>query len=288
MKFIRNCPSCSKEITYKTSSAFNNANKKESLCQTCCKSGDKNPFFGKKHTDETKQKLIKNNLKNIDKYQTNEFKEKISNLNKGNKNPMFGKTFYEIWLDKYGEDIANNKLNKFRKKHSDNNKGEKNPMFGKPSPNGSGNGWSGWYKGTFFKSLKELCFIISLEKSGLSFISAERKKFRIEYIDWEGKKRNYYPDFFIEENKTLVECKPSHFFKSKNVLCKRKSAEKFCEENGYKYLLIDPGKLSNKDIFELYNSGNLKFIDRYDLKFKEKFYKELNEKDKEFQSIQIA
>ena len=86
---IRNCPNCSKEISYITTSAFNTAKRKNSLCQTCCRSGDKNPFFGKKHSDDTKKKLINANLRNIDKYKTIDFKEKISNLNKGDKNPMF-------------------------------------------------------------------------------------------------------------------------------------------------------------------------------------------------------
>jgi hypothetical protein len=33
-------------------------------------------------------------------------------------------------------------------------------MYGKPSPQGSGNGWSGWYKGKYFRSIMELSFIV--------------------------------------------------------------------------------------------------------------------------------
>ena len=144
-------------------------------------------------------------------------------------------------------------------------------MFGKPSPNGSGNGWSGWYKGFFFKSLKELSCILSFESKGIVYESAERKKFRIEYIDWNNKKRNYYPDFFIPSSKSIIECKPNHLFNSANVLCKKKYAEIFCEKNGLTYEIIDPIKLSNKDILNLYKLGHLKFIDKYETKFSEKY-----------------
>lgn len=41
------------------------------------------------------------------------------------------------------------------------NSGSGNPMFGKPSPIGSGNGWSGWYNNIYFRSLLELSFLIA-------------------------------------------------------------------------------------------------------------------------------
>lgn len=55
-------------------------------------------------------------------------------INKSNK----GKTFEEI----YGKE----KAVELKEKLSERFSGEGNPMFGKPSPEGSGNGWSGWYK----------------------------------------------------------------------------------------------------------------------------------------------
>ena len=54
------------------------------------------------------------------------------------------------------------------------------------------------------------------------------------------------------------------------------AAEKWCRENGYEYLLIEPNKLSSEEILKLYNSGEIKFTDRYEQKFKERYLKENN------------
>jgi hypothetical protein len=42
-----------------------------------------------------------------------------------------------------------------------------------------GNGWSGWYKEYFFRSLGELSFIISVvERFGFNAVSAESQKYK--------------------------------------------------------------------------------------------------------------
>jgi predicted RNA-binding Zn-ribbon protein involved in translation (DUF1610 family) len=268
--FLRKCPTCGKEMMYKTKTTLKKASDKNTNCKTCNKIGTNNPFYGKNHNESTIDKIRESNKNNITKYQSDEFRNKISEINKGYKNPMFGKTFYQCWVDKYGEDISNEKMIEIKRKHSFNNSGEKNNMYGKPSPNGSGNGWSGWYKDFFFKSLKELSFIIYMEDNEIEYESAERKKFKIPYIDFNDRLRNYYPDFFLPKEKLIVECKPTHLFNSIEVLNKRKAAELFCKENGYEYRIIDPIKLSDKDILEVYKKGTLKFIDRYDVKFRER------------------
>ena len=40
--------------------------------------------------------------------------------------------------------------------------GEQNPMFGKQTPTGAGNGWSGWYKDWYFRSLGELSYVVNV------------------------------------------------------------------------------------------------------------------------------
>jgi len=52
-------------------------------------SGKGNPFYGKKHTLDTKQKISANH-------------HSVS----GQANPMYGKSVYSIWLEKYGRDEA--------------------------------------------------------------------------------------------------------------------------------------------------------------------------------------
>ena len=54
-------------------------------------------------------------------------------------------------------------------KISNASKGKNNPMYGKPSPQGSGNGWSGWYKGIYFRSLLYSSFMSSIDNLFISF-----------------------------------------------------------------------------------------------------------------------
>ena len=56
------------------------------------------------HTEKTKAKI---------KAKT---KESCKDLNKGKSNPMFGKSLYSVWLNKYGEKIANEKQEKRKEK----------------------------------------------------------------------------------------------------------------------------------------------------------------------------
>jgi len=269
----RNCPTCGILLTYKYKSTFRNANKLNSSCLSCASKersnrpevieknrqanlgkhkGELNPFFGKKHSKKTLEIL----------------REKSSMTNKGEKNPMYGKTIFGVWVEKYGEEIANQKLEELKKKQSFNSKGEKNGMYGKPSPTGSGNGWSGWYKGWYFRSLRELSYMINvIERFNIKWRGAETSDLKIPY---DNGNRTYSADFLLNE-KYLVECKPKSLSKSKNVLEKKEAALLFCEKNGYIYKIVNPKRMGNKEIMDLYNLGNIKFIDRYEEKFKNKY-----------------
>jgi len=141
-------------------------------------------------------------------------------------------------------------------------------MFGKPSPQGSGNGWSGWYNGWFFKSLKELSFMINvIERFKFSWESGETKKYRVSYVDYKKTNRNYFSDFILNE-KFMVEIKPKKLQNSINVKLKKEAAIKFCEKHGLTYKLLAPIKtLSYEDIKLLIQENKLEFIDRYKQKF---------------------
>lgn len=205
MRYYRNCPTCKEELSYSTKWSCAKAENLNKECKSCSKSGDKNPqygnsgennlFFGKKHTQESKDKVSRAN-KNKSKH-TEQRKESLKKKMTEN-NPMSGKSFYDIWVEKYGKEDADKKMLLYKKNKSEETSGENNPMYGKPSPQGSGNGWSGWYKGWFFRSIHELSFMINyIERFELNWKSAESKSYKIEYIDYDGKKRNYFPDFII-------------------------------------------------------------------------------------------
>lgn len=264
----RNCPECNFDIEYRTKSGYEKGIKKGSLCRKCTFSGERNGFYGKTHTEETKIKIISRDFSN---YKTDEFRAKMSKLTSGVDNPMYGKTVYDIWVEKYGKDIANQKMNEFRDKQSKNNKGTNNAMYGKPSPIGSGNGWSGWYKGWYFRSLRELTYMVKvIERFNLKWVSGESNQYKIEYIDYKGDNRNYFPDFIID-GKYIVESKPKKLWDSDNVVRKTEAALKYCEINGLIYKKRDIGILTELEIKILHDKGDIKFLNRYEIKYKEKF-----------------
>lgn len=277
-EFKRKCPQCENDIIYKTELGYKNSLKKVSKCRKCAASGENNgmfgkfgelnPFFGKTHTIDTIEKQSKIKL---GKKHTKISLDKMKGLSAGTKNGMFGKSFYGIWVEKDGIEIADKKLKLFKEKHSQNNSGQGNPMYGKPSPTGSGNGWSGWYKGWYFRSLRELTYMIKvIERFNLSWVSGESNKYKIEYVDFKGNKRNYFPDFIIND-KYIVECKPKKLWNTDNVIRKKEAALKYCDINGLKYKMIDIDKLENYEIKSLYENSLITFLPRYEMKYKEMF-----------------
>lgn len=274
-KFIRNCPVCKKPIQYAIKYSMDQADKNRRLCKSCSKKGDKNSFFNKKHTEESKLKIKQSFAKSIKreefvkKQSTEEFRKQISKKMSGKNNPAYNRgTLKDLWVKKHGDEIADIKDKNWKKRLSEKCTGENNNMYGKPSPNGSGNGWSGWYNGWFFRSLGELSFMIKvIERFGFNWETGETNKYKIMYSDINGKIRNYFPDFILNQ-KYMIECKPKKLQNSINVQCKKKSAIEFCQKNNLIYKLIHPHKLTNEEIVNLYNIGKIKFIEKYEQKFK--------------------
>lgn len=265
--FIRNCPTCKKEIIHNMKGNRDSAIRNNINCKSCAskkidRKGNKNPFFGKKHKKETIE-IISNKIKlAVTKgiYQTEEYKEKMSKISKERD---FGGSVYKNWRKwGYSEDEIILKTKIWNSKKSNAFKGKNNPMYGKPSPNGSGNGWKGWYKGWFFRSLRELSYMIDvIEKNNYEWTPGE-KFCRLEYIDYSGKQRTYRPDFLIN-NKTIIEIKPKRLWKTSNVISKVKAGIKFAKEKGLKYKLVDI-KITNYDIIiQKVNLNEIKFLGNY-------------------------
>lgn len=177
---------------------------------------------------------------------------------------------YAIWIKKYGQEIADEKMRQVGEIHSKNNSGEGNPMYGRPSPQGSGNGYKGWYKGIFFRSLKELTYFVKeIENKNLKWESGEKKKYIVKYM-FNNQERTYRADFIIE-NKYMIEIKPLKLHESQSVQAKAQAAIKFCQENNLEYKLVDIEQ-DFELIKELYLSGEFKPMDKYAEKF-EKLYR---------------
>lgn len=266
--FKRNCHECNKEIFYGSKNAKRTAENRKSLCKSCCKLGKRNSFYGKKHKKSTIKKISEISSKQI---RSEKSKKSQSAKMSGSKNSMYGKTVYGTWVEKYGKQEANKRYKQMVSKQSENTKGSNNPMYGKPSPQGSGNGWSGWYKGWFFRSLRELSYVINvLEENNMEWISAEKKELTIPYKDWDGTSRTYRADFFVE-NKKLVEVKPNRLKHAVTNSLKAKAAKRFCKKNGYKYEIVEAKMMKDDQIMDMYEKGLIKFIDRYDKMFKKRY-----------------
>lgn len=267
---IRNCPLCDKIITYTKKGNRQTAEKQKTPCFECGLknrrdySGENNPFYGKTHSQETIDKIsiFNSEIRVLSEDFINQARINLAKVS--NNRPL-----YDIWLEKYGKEIADQKLENFKKKQSENNKGEKNKMFGKPSPQGSGNGWSGWYKNWYFRSLRELSFMINVIETQNLIWETPNNNFKIPYYDYAGNDRTYIPDFIIGNR--IIEIKPKKLHNSPKVLAKKIAAEKFAISLGMTYELIDPPILNEKEIKNLYINGHIKFLDRYEVKFRERF-----------------
>jgi hypothetical protein len=207
-----------------------------------------------------------------------QLKQQCSKNTSGEKNPMYGKNYQSYAIVKLGksqkgksleEIYGNKKAKEIKNKISIKTSGKNNPMYGKPSPKGSGNGWSGWYKGWFFRSLRELSYMINvIERFNLSWESAEKSKYKIKYVDWQNTERTYHPDFLVE-GKYLIEIKPKKLWGSDNNIRKKQAAIKFCTNKNLKYKLTESVKtLTFNELKILVDTKKIKFTERYKEKFK--------------------
>ena len=276
--FVRECPECKKELTHTTIKHRNRARKDKKVCAACRmkevnnrpdvrlqrsmlarkRVGKLNSFYGKKHSEKTREKL-----RAVDRgyTQTDEFRKNSARV--GAKNGMYGRSFYDVWKEKFGEQEADKKFSEWLKVQSENSSGENNPMYGKPAPKGSGGGWGGWYKGWYFRSLRELSYVIRvLEKNNHEWQSAESKEFSIPYVSYDGTPRTYRPDFLVD-GRTLVEVKPKQLMETPSNVLKKKAAIVFCKNNGFEFKMVDVKLLHTEHIIHLFEEGIIGFNKKY-------------------------
>ena len=279
-KWILICNNCKETKKFKSYSSFKNSERVEKyVCRKCSyKELSKRPevlihlkkisFEGGKKRGLDKRSnydiWLEKYGKEIADIKHSEFLTKMSFKNHNVNNPMYGKNFYDIWLEKYGKEIADERLKNFKEKQSLWKIGIGNPMYGKPSPVGSGNGWSGWYKGWFFRSLLELSYMINIiERYNINWETGEKKKWAIKYKNKEGRISNYFPDFILE-GKYIIECKPKALWGTDINKAKYEKAREFCLLNNMKFKLIDPIKISFREIKKLHSENIIKFIEKYE------------------------
>ena len=257
------------------------------LCREC--KPRLGPYFQKCFTCDRKKKCLKSKIDEgyscqnckpgiwLGKHLPKKTRLKISKANKGkkyskevnakksmpgSKNGMYGQSVYDLWVKKYGIEEAEKRKKIRHEKMSKSSSGKNNPMYGKPTPQGSGNGWSGWYKGWYFRSILELSYFIQvIERFNLSWKSADGKKeFQIKY-DYLGKNKTYTPDFLIND-KYVIEIKPKKLSKTPYVQAKAQAAKKWCNENGYIYKITCVSHLDTKLLVKLVENRSIKLLVR--------------------------
>ena len=258
----KNYPKCGTLLHYSNKYDCRKSIRKNSPCRECVTEehrasgrycGAKNPFYGRRHTEKTRSMMSA-----VDR-----------SWMTGSENPMKNedtKKYFSELFTGHGPMSGKHHTDAAKKKLSIANSGKNNPMYGKPTPNGAGNGWANWYKGRHFRSLRELQYYVSeIDTHNILCESAQQKRFRIPYKDYNGVDRTYRPDFFVD-NHLLIEIKPKKLWNTKEVVAKKNAAEEFCRKMGYEYKLVDvePNSLCLK---EKYLNGEIKFVDKYKLRF---------------------
>jgi hypothetical protein len=184
--------------------------------------------------------------------------------------PMKGKSYYSVWVEKYGVEIADEMNRECAKKKA--HYGEDNYWYGKTPPYGSGNGWSGWYKGWYFRSLLELSYMVNvIEKYNINWKNGESNEYRMTY-EYQGKTSNYVADFILED-KYMIECKPKNLWGSDKVDAKRLAAEIFCREKGLIYKIREVPRITDYEVYDLYINGIMTWTERYEEKFLNRYNK---------------
>lgn len=240
IKYERNCPECNKLITYKSSNSFYQARKKNSNCHLCSYKknlgkhnfkGKNNPFYGKKHSKETKERMSKNHADfNGDK---NPFKKSLENtdnrLKASNKQKEYWKNLSKekrkVHLENLSKSIA------FSKKLQSTNLHKKHKSCHLITK----------------KAGKIFCRSSWESKVALWLDSIEEViLFRIEslilpYTDNLGNTKNTRIDFYVKlNNKNLIiEIKPKGLQTINNNDLKIKKMSDFCKEKKWDFFIVD-------------------------------------------------
>lgn len=274
-KYVRNCPSCSKDIWYTYEATYIHGKKHKINCKSCSSRISQNK-------PEQKQ-LLSSKLKgkkgtNVYDVWVRSYGEEIaremwdkryaehSDKMKGENNPMFGKNVYDVWTETYGKEKADNLQNQMIEKCRIASLGENNPMYGKPAPQGSGNGWKGWYKDIYFASLGELFYLKYLLDNNIKFENGEKKKYKVEY-EFMNKKLNYFLDFYLPESDEYIEIKPKKLVNSPKNIAKFTAAK---NKLGDKFVVLNESDIQQIDLetmYKLYLEKEIIFMKKYEEKF---------------------
>jgi hypothetical protein len=145
------------------------------------------------------------------------------------RNKKISKARKKFWEDKKGKTVEElygfEKGKSIREIKSKQTKGEKNPAYGKIYTKIGRK--RGYYKGMFFRSLWEYSYMKFLESNEISLDEVEYESILIKYTKNNGG-RTYRPDFFLKNERKLIEIKSKYYLENDKELIniKKQAAEK--------------------------------------------------------------
>ena len=256
----RLCPSCEKEILYKTAQSHSVAVKQNKLCVSC--SRKKNISEDLTVTCVCGKITTYSNKYNANAARINKSCSSCSATNANYerwKDPEFrarrGKAVTERWHKYWAIPGNKEKMSKITSERNIERWKDdeyRNFMYEKMKLT-STRGICGNYKGFHFRSSLELKYMIEY-LNDVQWRSGESKDFAIRYT-FENKTRTYYPDFIIGTR--VIEIKPTYLFNEPIVVAKSEAAIKWCESKGFTYEMIDPGYYTVNEVLELHNNGTI-------------------------------
>ena len=219
--------------------------------------GEKNPFYGKKHTDETRKLMSDNHAdftgdKNPFKKWINESQENKDSFHEASTQGWIKLKNDPIRYAKHIENLSNSIANAH--------------LEGKIKTYGRGHK-SGFFESKkflqlfYYRSSYELNFIKICEEYDFIFDLAP-PYFKIKYTSIDGYNKNYIPDFILNK-KYLVELKPYKLLNYDNNPLKFKAGNNYCENNNLVYVLLTEKELSllndindSKEFFDVFSKRN--------------------------------
>lgn len=194
--------------------------------------GKLNPFFGKKHSFEAREKMKANHYD-------------VSGDNNPFRNSMKNSQFKLNYLQRRKialEECKKKDPEKYAIKCDNMSKTTTRLiMENKIFSYGRGHKM-GWYQSAkavdkiFYRSSYELMFLTLCDANDL-IKTISQPKFSIQYSDELQHKRRYIPDFIINDN-VVVEIKAKFQLDNKRIQLKHASAELYCSDNSMQFIVI--------------------------------------------------
>lgn len=244
-KFIKKCEDCGKDRIFKNKHSM--ICTKAKVCGSCAKkkidiSGDKNPFYGKKHSNETRKKMSDNHADITgDK---NPFKKSL--LIDGNleKLKQRTKTFWENCSEDYRKEFGAKISRALCRTQTSTNKKH---IHGHITCN---NNKTFFYRSSWEKRILEYLNELYDDKKILDF---SLEAYCIDYI-YDGYKYSLRIDFEIIflHKKVILECKPIGLRNIGRNPIKINAYKEYCEKNNIQFILFD-----NKDAKSINDFWNI-------------------------------